>query len=256
MADLEPKPGDELAADIEKVTASQTGFVGRIRNYFLTGLVVAGPLAITAWLIWSFVTWVDSFITPLVPPAYRPETYLPWRVPGTGLVIAVVGLTLLGFLTANLVGRSLVELGEGLLSRMPIVRPIYKTMKQIFETLFSKSGSSFRKVALVEFPAPGMWSLVFISQPPGSEVETKLPVRDGDYVSVFLACTPNPTTGFFFFVQRKELIELDISVENAMTLLISAGMVQPGADKDAQKKLAAMAATARAAQTPRPEAVD
>ena len=256
MADLEQNPGDELAADIEKVTASQTSLMGRIRNYFLTGLVVAGPLAVTAWLIWSFVTWVDSFITPLIPPAYRPETYLPWRVPGTGLVIAVVGLTLLGFLTANLVGRSLVELGEGLLSRMPIVRPIYKTMKQIFEALFSKSGSSFRKVALVEFPAPGMWSLVFISQPPSSEVETKLPVRDGDYVSVFLACTPNPTTGFFFFVQRKDLIELDISVENAMTLLISAGMVQPGSEKDAQKKLAAMAATARTAQIAKSEAVE
>jgi uncharacterized membrane protein len=256
MADPDQKPGDELAGDIEKVTASQTGLVGRIRNYFLTGLIVAGPLAVTIWLIWSFVTFVDGFITPLIPPAYRPETYLPWPIPGTGLVIAIVGLTLLGFLTANLVGRSLVELGESLLSRMPIVRPIYKTMKQIFETLFSKSGSSFRKVALVEFPAPGMWSLVFISQPPGSEVETKLPVRDGDYVSVFLACTPNPTTGFFFFVQRKDLIELDISVENAMTLLISAGMVQPGADKDAQKKLASMAVTARAAQIAKPEAVE
>ena len=256
MADLDQKPGDELAADIEKVTASQTGLMGRIRNYFLTGLIVAGPLAVTVWLIWSFVTWVDGFITPLIPPAYRPETYLPWPIPGTGLVIAIIGLTLLGFLTANLVGRSLVELGEGLLNRMPIVRPIYKTMKQIFETLFSKSGSSFRKVALVEFPAPGMWSLVFISLPPGGDVADKLPVKDGDYVSVFLACTPNPTTGFFFFVQRKDLIEIDISVENAMTLLISAGMVQPGGDKDAQKKLASMAATARAAQIAKPEAVD
>ncbi|HEY5280403.1 MAG TPA: DUF502 domain-containing protein [Pseudolabrys sp.] len=230
--------------------------MGRIRNYFLTGLVVAGPLAITAWLIWSFVTWVDSFITPLIPPAYRPETYLPWPIPGTGLVIALVGLTLLGFLTANLVGRTLVELGERLLNHMPIVRPIYKTMKQIFETLFSKSGSSFRKVALVEFPAPGMWSLVFISLPPSGDVATKLPVKDGDYVSVFLACTPNPTTGFFFFVQRKDLIEIDISVENAMTLLISAGMVQPDSDKDSQKKLAAMAATARAAQVAKPEAAE
>ncbi len=256
MADIEQKPDDELAADIEKVTASQTGVMGRIRNYFLTGLIVTGPLAVTIWLIWSFVSWVDSFITPLIPPAYRPETYLPWPIPGTGLVIAVVGLTLLGFLTANLVGRSLVELGESLLNRMPIVRPIYKTMKQIFETLFSKSGSSFRKVALVEFPSPGMWSLVFISTPPSGDVADKLPVKDGDYVSVFLACTPNPTTGFFFFVQRKELIELDISVENAMTLLISAGMVQPGADRDTQKKLAAMAATARAAQQAKPEAVE
>jgi uncharacterized membrane protein len=249
MADPKLTPGEELASDV-RATAQTTGFLGRMRNYFLTGLVVAGPIAITIWLIWSFVTWVDGFVRPLIPPAYRPETYLPWPVPGTGLIIAVVLLTLLGFLTANLVGRSLVELGEKLVNRMPIVRPIYRTMKQIFETLFSKSGSSFRKVALVEFPAPGMWSLVFLSQPPSNEIAERLPVSDGDYVSVFLACTPNPTTGFFFYVQRKDLIELDISVENAMTLLISAGMVQP---EENQKKLAAMAATARVAQLTRPE---
>ena len=245
MNDFDQQPGEELAHDVEAVqAASQTGIAGRIRNWFLTGLVVAGPLAVTVWLIWTVVRWADDFVRPFIPPAYRPETYLPWPVPGTGLVIALVALTLLGFLTANLGGRTLVELGEGLLSRMPIVRPIYKTMKQIFETLFSKTGSSFRKVALVEFPAPGMWSLVFLSQPPASEVAAKLP--DGDHVSVFLPCTPNPTTGFFFFVKRSELRELDISVENAMTLLISAGMVQP--DGEEQKKLGLLAANARAAQ--------
>ena len=208
--------------------------------------LVAGPLAITCWLIWSVVNWVDDVVRPFIPPVYRPETYLPWPIPGTGLVIGVVALTLLGFLTANLVGRTLVELGEGLLNRMPIVRPVYKTMKQIFETLFSKTGSSFRKVALVEFPAPGMWSLVFLSQPPGGDLATKLP--QGEHVSAFMPCTPNPTTGFFFYVKRSDLIELDISVENAMTLLISAGMVQPD---DPQKKLAALAATASAAQLAR-----
>jgi uncharacterized membrane protein len=246
MAEIEPNPGNELPADVEAIAASHTGIAGRIRNWFLTGLVVAGPLAVTVWLIWSFITWVDDLVRPFIPPVYRPESYLPWPIPGTGLIVAFVALTLLGFLTANLVGRTLVGWGEGLLSRMPIVRPIYKTMKQIFEALFSKSGSSFRKVALVEFPAPGMWSLVFLSQPPGSDVAGKLP--QGEHVSVFLPCTPNPTTGFFFFVKRNELIELDITVEKAMTLLISAGMVQPD---DAQKKLSAMAATARAAQIAR-----
>ena len=139
--------------------------------------MVAGPLAVTAWLIWSFITWVDGFVRPFIPPLYRPESYLPWPIPGTGLIIAVVALTLLGFLTANLVGRTLVELGEDLLNRMPIVRPVYKTMKQMFETLFSKTGSSFRKVALVEFPAPGMWSLVFLSQPPSGDLAERLPGR-------------------------------------------------------------------------------
>ncbi len=249
MAQTPPQPRDELAADIEQVTTSHTGAMGRFRNYFLTGLVVAGPLAVTAWLVVSVVNWADGVVRPLIPEAYRPESYLPWPIPGTGLIIAIAALTLLGFLTANLVGRTLVGWGEGVLGRMPIVRPIYKTMKQIFETLFSKSGSSFRKVALVEFPAPGMWSLVFLSQPPSEDFSAKLP--QGEHVSCFLPCTPNPTTGFFFYVKRNELIELDISVENAMTLLISAGMVQPGADKDAQKKLANMAATAKAAQMAR-----
>ena len=244
MAKIEPKPDYEIEADVAAAATSQTGPFGRLRNYFLTGLIVAGPLAVTIWLIWSFINWVDGVVRPLIPPAYRPETYLPWPIPGTGLVVAIFALTLLGFLTANLVGRTLVGWGEGLLSRMPIVRPIYKTMKQIFETLFSKEGSSFRTVALVEFPAPGMWSLVFLSQPPGGDVSAKLP--QGEHVSVFLPCTPNPTTGFFFFVKRADLIELDITVENAMTLLISAGMVQP--DGDEQKKLSALAANARAAQ--------
>jgi uncharacterized membrane protein len=244
MSEIKEKTGGAPPLEITRVSATHTSFAGRLRNYFLTGLIVAGPLAITAWLIWSLITWADNFVRPVIPPAYRPESYLPWPIPGTGLIIAVVGLTLLGFLTANLVGRTLVELGESVLSRMPIVRPIYKTMKQIFETLFSKTGSSFRKVALVEFPAPGMWSLVFLSQAPNVDLASKLP--QGEHVSVFMPCTPNPTTGFFFYVKRKDLIELDITVENAMTLLISAGMVQP--DGDAQKKLASLAASARAAR--------
>ncbi len=180
----------------------------RLRNWFLTGLILVGPLYITVSLTWWLVNWFDDLMRPFIPMWLRTETYLPFRMPGIGLIMALSGLTLLGFLTANLVGRTLVEFGENLLNRMPIVRPIYRTMKQIFETLFSKSGSSFRKVALVEFPA-GMWSMVFLSQPPSLEISTRLP-GDG-YVSCFLPCTPNPTTGFFFFARRENIIELDIT---------------------------------------------
>lgn len=248
MTDQAPEPPHSVLLPPAEPTA-QTGFGARIRNYFLTGLIVAGPVAITLYLVWSFVNWVDDIVRPLIPDALRPDLWLPLKVPGTGLVIAFVALTLLGFLTANLVGRTLVEVGERLLDRTPFVRPIYKTMKQIFEMLFSKSGSSFRKVGLVRFPAPDMWSLVFISQPPSPDIAARLP--DGsEQVSVFLPCTPNPTTGFFFYVPRKNIIELDITVESAMTLLISAGMIQPGANGD-QKKLAALAATARVAQDAR-----
>jgi uncharacterized membrane protein len=234
-----------------EAAASHTSAAGRIRNYFLTGLVVAGPVLVTLYLTWSFINWVDNVVRPFIPPIYRPETYLPWPIPGTGLVIAFVALTFLGFLTANLVGRKLLDLGEGLLNRMPIVRPIYKTMKQVFETLFSKTGSSFRQVALVEFPAPGMWSLVLLSHPPNSDIAAKLP--QGEHVSAFLPCSPNPTTGFFFYVQRKDLVALDISVESAMAMLFSIGMAQPG--NDPQKQLASLAASARAAQSARDAAV-
>jgi uncharacterized membrane protein len=247
----EPGSGETLQTAVRPEPAHHhTGFGGRIRNYFLTGLIVAGPVAITVYLVWAFVTWVDDLVRPFVPAAFRPETYLPWKIPGTGLIVAFVALTLLGFLTANLVGRSLLAYGEMLLERMPIVRPIYKGLKQIFETLFSKSGSSFRKVGLVEFPAPGMWSLVFLSQSPSSDLANYLP--DGEHVSAFMPCTPNPTTGFFFYVPRKDVIDLDITVEQAMTVIMSAGMIQP-AGVEGQKKLAALADMARVARNGRKE---
>jgi uncharacterized membrane protein len=225
---------------------AQHSVVSRIRNYFLTGLILVGPLYITFSLTWWFINWVDDVVRPFVPAALRIGTYLPFHVPGTGLIIAFATLTLLGFLTANLVGRKLVEFGEYILNRTPIVRPIYRSLKQVFETLFSKSGSSFRRVGLVEFPGRGMWSIVFMSQAPSPDVAGRLP--DTEHISVFLPCTPNPTTGFFFYVPRRDIIELDITVESAMTLVISAGVAQPGGNGDQQQKLAALANAARAAR--------
>ena len=264
MSEAERKPGSVPPApagqggDVSLVDASPPhhgGPISRLRNYFLTGLVLVGPLYITVSLTWWFINWVDDLVRPFIPLAYRPETYLPVKVPGTGLIIALFALTMLGFLTANFVGRKLVEASESILSRMPVVRPIYKSLKQIFETLFSKSGSSFRRVGLVEFPAPRMWSLVFLSNPASVDIQARLP--DTEHVAAFLPCTPNPTTGFFFYVPRRDIIDLDITVEQAMTLLMSAGMVQPGGNAEQQKRLAALAETARvasAAQASRPAA--
>ena len=232
-------PPPETAPD----TASH-GIMARFRNYFLTGLVVAGPVAITLYLTWWFVTWVDGLVRPFVPVAYRPETYLPFGLPGSGLIVAVVALTLLGFLAANLIGRTLVDLGESLLGRIPAVRAIYRGLKQVFETLFSGQGSSFRRVGLVEFPSPGMWSIVLISQAPSADVANSLPGQE-DHISVFLPCAPNPTTGFFFYVPKSKIIEVDMSTEDAATLIMSAGVVQPGSD--AQKRTAALAGMANAA---------
>jgi uncharacterized membrane protein len=223
-----------------------TGLMARFRNYFLTGLIVAGPVAITLYLTWWFVNWVDSIVRPFVPTAYRPETYLPFGLPGSGLIVAVVALTLLGFLAANLIGRTLVDLGERLLGRMPVVRAIYRGLKQVFETLFSGKGSSFRKVGLVEFPSPGMWSIVLISQAPSVNIASQLPGQE-EHISVFLPCAPNPTTGFFFYVPKSKIIEVDMSTEDAATLIMSAGVVQPGSDPQ-KRNAAALAGMANAAR--------
>jgi uncharacterized membrane protein len=155
-------------------------------------------------------------------------------------VIAIVGLTLLGFLTANIIGRTLVNFSEAMLDRTPLVRGVYKGLKQVFETVFSQSGSQFRKVGLVEFPTKGSWSIVFVSSDPGQVVSSVLP-GDKPMIAVFLPCTPNPTTGFFFYMAAEDLIELPISADEAAKLIMSAGLIQP----EGQAALAAMAEAAK-----------
>lgn len=205
----------------------RTNRFGGLHNYFLTGLIVTGPVAITLYLIWTFIQWVDGWVKPFIPARYLPETYLPFQIPGFGLIVAVIGLTLIGFFTANLVGRTLVRFGEKLLDRTPVVRSIYKALKQVFSTVFSQSGTSFRKVGLVEFPA-GAWSIVFISSEPSPVIEERLPGGNSEaWVSVFMPCAPNPTTGFFFLLPKSKVIELSISIEQATKLVISAGLIQP-----------------------------
>ena len=197
----------------------------RLRNYFLTGLVVAGPLTITIYITWWFITLVAGWVKPLVPQRYLPETYLPFPIPGFGLVIAFTGLTLLGFLAANLVGRSLIEVGEVLLARMPVVRSIYKGVKQIFETVFKQDGQSFRQVGLIEWPGAGLWSLCFITEPARGTLAAALPA--GDHVCVFVPCTPNPTTGYLVIMERSRVKEIDLTPDESFKLLMSMGIVQP-----------------------------
>ena len=235
----------KLPGDLTAGPDAPRGLMARLRNYFLTGLIVAGPIAITFYLTWWFVTWVDNMVRPFVPVDYRPETYLPWGIPGSGLIVAVVALTLLGFFAANLIGRRLVTLGETILGHMPVVRAIYRGLKQVFETIFSSNGSGLRKVGLVEFPSPGMWSVVLISHAPNEQMSNALPGGE-EHVAVFLPCAPNPTTGFFFYVPKSKIFEIDISAEDAATLIMSAGVVQPGGS-EAQKKIAALGEVMKAA---------
>ncbi|MEM5492407.1 DUF502 domain-containing protein [Hoeflea sp. AS16] len=197
----------------------------RLRNYFLTGLIIVAPLAITAYLTWTFIGWVDSWVKPYIPAIYNPDYYLPFAVPGFGLVTALFLITMIGFLTANLVGRSVISFGESLLDRMPLVRSLYKGLKQIFQTVLAEQSGSFKQAALIEYPRRGLWSIVFIATDTKGEVNARLP--EDDSMSVFLPTTPNPTSGFLLFVPRKDVIVLDMSVEEAAKMVISAGLVSP-----------------------------
>ena len=216
----------------------------RLRNYFLTGFIVTAPLAITAYLAWSLIGWVDSWVKPYIPARYNPDTYLPFAVPGFGLIVAVVLITLVGFLTANFIGRSIVHYGEYLLDRMPLIRSVYRGLKQIFETVLSQKADMFKKAALIEYPRRGAWAIVFIATDKDNEVSRRL--NDGvqeETIAVFLPSTPNPTTGFLMYVPRKDVIELSMSIEDAAKLIISAGLVAP---EEHQAKMRALAASAKA----------
>ena len=215
----------------------------RLRSWFFAGLVLFGPLAVTLYIAWWFVDTVDNWVRPLVPASFWPDTYVPVHVPGFGVAIVLVGLTLLGFIAANVAGRTLVGLGEAMLDRTPVVRGIYKSIKQIFETVFSQSGTQFRRVGLVEFPIKGAWSIVFLSSEPPPQVASALP--GGPMTSVFLPCTPNPTTGFYFYVPTADIIEVAMTTEEAAKLVMSAGLLVP----EGGGQLAAMAQAARATQS-------
>lgn len=207
--------------------SNPTSAMTRLRYYFLTGVIVCAPLAITAYIAWTLVHWVDSWVKPYIPSLYNPDSYLPFAVPGFGLLVALVLITLIGFLAANIIGRSIVSFSEHLLDRLPMVRGVYRALKQIFETVLSHKNEMFRTVGLVEYPRKDVWSLVFVASEKETEINAKLD-REGDpLVAVFMPCTPNPTTGFLMYVHRSEITLLDMTIEDGAKLIVSAGLVAP-----------------------------
>lgn len=227
-----------------QIVTKKPSATARLRNYFLTGLVIAAPISITIYLTWTFISFVDERVKPLIPSIYNPDNYLPFSLPGVGLIVAILAITLLGFITANYLGRSVIAFGERMLSGMPLIRNIYSALKQIFETVLSQKQKSFQKAGIVEYPRKGLYAVVFISTDAQGEVKNKLEGPDGDQIiSVFLPTTPNPTSGFLLFVKEDDVIMLDMSVEEAAKLVISAGLVTP----EYQDQLADMAAEAKTA---------
>ena len=198
---------------------------GRMRRNFFAGIVLVGPVVLTIYLAWTAITLIDEAIVPWVPAVYNPETYLEIDVPGFGVIVFLIFTTIVGWFTKNLFGRSLVRMGESWVDRMPIIRSIYNALKQIAETILSQSNTSFKHACLIEYPRKGLWAIAFVSTDTKGEIPPK--AKQDQMMSVFLPTTPNPTSGFLLFVPRQDVVILDMTVEEAAKLVISAGLVTP-----------------------------
>jgi uncharacterized membrane protein len=194
-----------------------------VKRYFITGLLIWVPLAITVWVLNLIVSTMDSTLT-LLPEGLQPRNLIGVHIPGLGVLLTLLVVLLTGLLATNIIGQRLVALWEGLLARIPVVKTIYNSVKQVSDTLFSSSGEAFRKALLVQYPRQGAWTIAFLTGQPGGDVANHL---RGDYVSVYVPTTPNPTSGFFLMMPRAEVIELDMSVDEALKYVISMGVAPP-----------------------------
>lgn len=229
--------GNESAPQRPRMTMSQ-----RLRAYMFAGILVTAPIFITFYLAWLLVTFVDSKITPLIPATYNPETYLPFALPGLGLLVLIVALMLVGALTAGFVGRLWLRFSERVLSQMPVIRNVYSAVKQILETVLAQQSNAFREAVLIEYPRRGMWAIGFLTGITKGEVQN---LTEEQCINVFLPTTPNPTSGFLLFVPKKDIVPLSMSVEDAIKMVISGGIVTPPDQRPAaeQKKPVATAQT-------------
>ena len=203
---------------------ASNGFFPRMRAYFFAGILVTAPVTFTFYLAWLLIHFVDNSIRPLIPVKYNPETYLPFALPGLGLFVLIVGLTLTGALTAGFMGRFFIKLSERILNRMPVIRSVYNATKQILETVLAQQSNAFREAVLVEYPRRGMWAIAFITGTTTGEVQN---VTQEECINIFIPTTPNPTSGFLLFVPKEDLVGLDMSVEEAIKMVISGGIVTP-----------------------------
>ena len=197
----------------------------RLRSNFLTGLVLITPIILTIYLLWGVINFIDDKVVPWLPNKYNPSTYLGKDIPGLGVMTFLVFTTIVGMVTKGFFGRQLIKYWQSLVDRTPVFRSIYNALKQIAETVFTKSDQTFKSACLVEYPRRGIWVVAFVSTITRGEIKEK--INKDEILTVFVPTTPNPTSGFLLFIPRKDVIILKMSVENAAKLVISAGLVVP-----------------------------
>jgi uncharacterized membrane protein len=198
-----------------------------VKKYFITGLLIWIPVVITAWVLNLLVSTMDQTLL-LLPEQWQTKQLLGVHIPGMGVIITLIVVFVTGLLAANFIGRRVVSVWEGILTRIPVVKSIYGGVKQVSDTLFSSTGQAFRKALLVQYPREGAWTVAFLTGTPGGDVVNHL---HGEYVSVYVPTTPNPTSGFFLIFRRSDVIELDMSVDDALKYIVSMGVVPPGPGK-------------------------
>ncbi|WP_424833530.1 DUF502 domain-containing protein [Ruegeria sp.] len=211
------------------------GLFSRLRGSFLTGIVVIAPVWLTVWLIWSVVGWIDSAVLPLVPQRFQPQEYVGINLRGVGVIIFLIFTVIVGWIAKGILGRSLIHFAESVVDRMPVVRSVYSGIKQISETVFAQTERSFEKACLIQYPRRGIWAIGFVSTTARGEVSQRAETS-GELLSVFVPTTPNPTSGFLLFFPAEDVILLDMSIEDAAKLVISAGLVYPN-EKDPTQPL-------------------
>ena len=196
-----------------------------LKTYFFTGILVTAPVAITLYLAIELFKWVDSSVVRFIPEKYNPETYLPYGLPGLGVLVLVLTLILIGMLAVNIFGRWLVKIGQKIIERIPVISGVYSALKKLFETLLGQGGTNaFRKAVLMEYPRKGVWTVAFLTAPVYEGFKDLLP---NDMVTVYVPTTPNPTSGFMLYVPKKEVKELDMRVDDAFKMIVSTGIVTP-----------------------------
>ena len=206
------------------VSTDRIGLFARFRRYFLAGILVTSPILITAYVTWLIVTFVDTQVAGMLPESLDFTKKLPHQIPGIGLVISIIAITFIGAITPGFIGRTLLKAGERILNKMPVVRSIYGAIKQIMETVMSTNSDSFREVVLVEYPRKGIWVIGFVTGETKGEVQS---LTKDKVINIFVPTTPNPTSGFLLFIPQKDLVYMDMKVEDAVKMVISGGIVTP-----------------------------
>lgn len=205
-----------------------------LKTYFFTGVLVTAPVAITLYVAWKLITYIDAKVTAFIPAQYNPNELLPYGIPGLGVILLLIFFTLIGMLTANYVGQAFVKLGYRLINHMPLISGLYNAIRKIFETLIGNGqNKAFRQPVLIEYPRKGLWTIAFITGPVYQPVEHKIKKK---LLAVYVPTTPNPTSGFLIYVPEDEAVKLDMSVEEALKLIISIGIINPPVKKRAKKR--------------------